>query len=214
MAILCPCLIDWRELVSHNRNDPKQVSPTECCTSRRSDPANIFDYSLHSPCSRLSMMALKSRMVEFKTEDGFGKGYLASPEKPRSGVLVLHAWWGLNDFFKSFANRLASQGFLVLAPDLHDGALARTVAEAKELHSKILDERVKKLVLGAADYLQSLPSLSGQKIGVVGFSMGAAWSLLLSTLKPENVGAVVVFYGTYPINFSKARASYLGHFAP
>ena len=159
-------------------------------------------------------MTVKSRMVEFKAEGGQGKGYLASPEKPRGAVLVLHAWWGLNDFFKSFANRLASQGFLALAPDLHDGALARTVAEAKELHSKILDERVKKLVLGAADYLQSLRSLSGQKIGVVGFSMGAAWSLLLSTLKPENVGAVVVFYGTYPINFSKARASYLGHFAP
>ncbi|TMI57583.1 dienelactone hydrolase family protein [Candidatus Bathyarchaeota archaeon] len=159
-------------------------------------------------------MTVKSRMVEFKAEGGQGKGYLASPEKPRGAVLVLHAWWGLNDFFKSFANRLASQGFLALAPDLHDGALARTVAEAKELHSKILDERVKKLVLGAAEYLQSLPSLSGQKIGVVGFSMGAAWSLLLSTLKPENVGAVVVFYGTYPIDFSKARASYLGHFAP
>ena len=159
-------------------------------------------------------MTVKSRMVEFKAEGGQGKGYLASPEKPRGAVLVLHAWWGLNDFFKSFANRLASQGFLALAPDLHDGALAMTVAEAKELHSKILDERVKKLALGAADYLQSLPSLSGQKIGVVGFSMGAAWSLLLSTLKPENVGAVVVFYGTYPIDFSMARASYLGHFAP
>ncbi len=159
-------------------------------------------------------MTVKSRMVEFKAEGGQGKGYLASPEKPRGAVLVLHAWWGLNDFFKSFANRLASQGFLALAPDLHDGALAMTVAEAKELHSKIIDERVKKLVLGAADYLQSLPSLSGQKIGVVGFSMGAAWSLLLSTLKPENVGAVVVFYGTYPIDFSMATASYLGHFAP
>ena len=67
------------------------------------------------------MMALKSRMVEFKAESGPGKGYLASPEKPRGAVLVLHAWWGLNDFFKSFANRLASQGFLALAADLHDG---------------------------------------------------------------------------------------------
>jgi len=153
-------------------------------------------------------------MVEFKTEGGQGKGYLALPEKPRGAVLVLHAWWGLNDFFKSFSNRLASQGFLAFAPDLHDGALARTVEEAKDLHSKIVDDRVKKIVLGAADYLQSLPSVSGREIGVVGFSMGAAWSLLLSTLKPENVGAVVVFYGTYPIDFSKARASYLGHFAP
>jgi carboxymethylenebutenolidase len=153
-------------------------------------------------------------MVDFKAEGGQGKGYLASPEKPRGAVLVLHAWWGLNDFFKSFADRLASQGFLALAPDLHDGAVAKSVEEAKELHSKIVDDRVKKIVLGAANYLQSIPSVSGRKIGVVGFSMGAAWSLLLSTLKPENVGAVVVFYGSYPIDFSKAEASYLGHFAP
>ncbi len=159
-------------------------------------------------------MTMKGRIVEFKVEGGQGKGYLASPEKARGVVLVLHAWWGLNDFFKGFTNRLASQGFLALAPDLHDGALAKTVEEAKELHSKIAEERVKKIVLGASDYLQSLPSVSGRKIGVVGFSMGAAWSLLLSTLKPESVGAVVVFYGTYPIDFSKAGASYLGHFSP
>ena len=160
------------------------------------------------------MMALKSRMVEFKTEGGPGKGYLASPEKPRGGVLVLHAWWGLNDFFKSFANRLASQGFLALGPDLYDGPLATSVDEAKELHSKVADDRVKQIVLGATDYLRLDPSISGAKIGVVGFSMGAAWSLLLSTLKPETVGAVVVFYGSYSIDFSKAEASFLGHFAP
>jgi carboxymethylenebutenolidase len=153
-------------------------------------------------------------MVEFKAEGGPGKGYLASPEKPRGGVLVLHAWWGLNDFFKSFANKLASQGFLALAPDLHDGALAKSVGEAKDLHSKIDNARIKQIVLGAADYLRSDPSISGRKMGVLGFSMGAAYSLLLSTLKPESVGAVVVFYGSWPIDFSKAQASYLGHFVP
>ncbi len=159
-------------------------------------------------------MMAKSRMVEFKAEGGPGKGYLASPEKPRGGVVVLHAWWGLNDFFKGFCNRLASQGFLALAPDLHDGAVAKSVGEAKELQSKVDEGRIRRIVLGAADYLQSDPSISGRKIGVVGFSMGAAWSLLLSTVKPESVGAVVVFYGTYLLDFSKAEASYLGHFVP
>jgi len=160
------------------------------------------------------MLALKGSMVEFKTEGRPGKAYLVSPEKPRGGVLVLHAWWGLNDFFKSFANRLASQGFLALAPDLYDGPLAKSVEEAKDLHSKLDDKRVKTIVLGAADYLRVDPSIHGRRIGVVGFSMGAAWSLLLSTLKPESVGAVVVFYGSYPIDFSKSSASYLGHFSP
>src|SRR5207253_1581004 len=153
---------------------------------------------------------IRSAVQLLLSEGRPGNGYLASPEKPRGGVLVLHAWWGLNDFFKSFANRLASQGFLALAADLHDGALATSVDGAKELQSKIANDRIKQIVLGAADYLRSDPSISGRKIGVVGFSMGAGWSLHLSTLKPETVGAVVVFYGTYPIDFSKAEASFLG----
>jgi carboxymethylenebutenolidase len=160
------------------------------------------------------MLALKDSMVEFKTEGRPGKAYLVSPEKPRGGVLVLHAWWGLNNFFRSFANRLASQGFLALAPDLYDGPVAKSVEEAKDLHSKLDDKRVKTIALGATDYLRVDPSIHGRRIGVVGFSMGAAWSLLLSTLKPESVGAVVVFYGSYPIDFSKSSASYLGHFSP
>ena len=163
--------------------------------------------------SSLSMTS-KGRMVEFSADGGSGRGYLAGPEKPRGKVLVLHAWWGLNDFFKSFADRLASQGFLAFAPDLYDGPIAKSVEEAKALHSKVDNKRIEKIVLGASEYLHSIPSVLGRKMGVVGFSMGAALSLELSTLKPESFGAVAVFYGTYPMDFSKAQASYLGHFAP
>ena len=159
-------------------------------------------------------MTAKGRIVEFSAEGRNGKGYLASPERARGKVLVLHAWWGLNDFFKSFTDRLASQGFLALVPDLYDGPIANSVEEAKSLHSKAKNERIEKIVLGASEYLQSIPSVPGRKMGVVGFSMGAAFSLLLSTLKPESIGAVAIFYGTYPMDFSKAQASYLGHFAP
>src|SRR5437667_2177475 len=101
------------------------------------------------------MMALKSRMVEFKVEGRPGNGYLSSPEKPRRGVLVLHAWWGLNDFFKGFANRLASQGLLALAPDLHDGAVATSVEGAKELRAKIADGMMKRIVLGSIESLRA-----------------------------------------------------------
>ncbi len=159
-------------------------------------------------------VASKGRMVEFSAEGVSGKGYLVSPEKSRGKVLVLHAWWGLNDFFKSFAGRLGSQGFVALAPDLYDGPVAKSVEEAKALQSKADNDRIEKIVLGASDYLKSIPSVSGRKMGVIGFSMGAALSLELSTLKPESVRAVVVYYGTYPIDFSKAQASYLGHFVP
>jgi carboxymethylenebutenolidase len=160
------------------------------------------------------LITAKGRMIAFDAESGQGTGYLVLPEKSRGKVLVLHAWWGLNGFFKSFADRLASQGFLALAPDLYDGPVATSVEEAKALHSKADNDRIEKIILGAVEHLRSIPQASGQKMGVVGFSMGAAWSLLVSTLKPESVGAVVVFYGSYPVDFSKSEASYLGHFVP
>src|SRR5260370_37429803 len=144
------------------------------------------------------MMALKSHMVEFPAEGRSGRGYLAIPEKTRGGVLVLHAWWGLNDFFKSFADKLASQGFVALAPDLYDGPIAKSVEEAKDLHSRVDNERIKQIVLGATDYLRTDSSISGHKIGVIGFSMGAAWSLSLSTLKPEPVGQIVFSHANSP----------------
>src|SRR5467141_1162344 len=120
-------------------------------------------------------------MVEFKTGTGKGTGYIGLPEKPRGGVLVLHAWWGLNDFFKSFCDRLASHGFLAFAPDLQGGKVAKTVSEAKELMPKIDEDSRRAIVLGALGYLRSQPSQSGRKTGVVGFSMGAFWALWLST---------------------------------
>jgi carboxymethylenebutenolidase len=157
-----------------------------------------------------------NRMVEFEAGSKQARGYLAVPSHPKGAVLVLHAWWGLNDFFKGYADRLASQGYLAFAPDLYDGPVAKTVEEAKVLHSEKEkdDVRMKTIILGAEEFLRSNPSVSGRKIGVIGFSMGAAWSYLLSTMKPESVGAVVVFYGAWPTDFSKAKAAFLGHFSP
>jgi len=88
-------------------------------------------------------------MVEFKTGTGKGTGYIALPEKPRGGVLVLHAWWGLTEFFKSFSDRLASNGFLAFAPDLQGGKFAKSVSEAKELMSKMDEDSRRAIVLGA-----------------------------------------------------------------
>ncbi len=98
-------------------------------------------------------MSRTNGIVEFRTASGVGKGYLAVPKKIRGGILVLHAWWGLNDFCKSFCNRLALEGYVAFAPDLHHGKVTGTISEAKELMVQRNFELNRREVAGAVDYL-------------------------------------------------------------
>lgn len=64
---------------------------------------------------------------------------------------------------------------------------------------------IMRIVTGAVELLKSHPAVDGEKVGVIGFSMGGGWSLWLSTQKPEDVGAVVVFYGTWEVALRNRR---------
>lgn len=143
-----------------------------------------------------------------------GTGYLAIPEQGHGpGVLVLHAWWGLNDFFKSVCDRLADEGFVALAPDLLDGGLA-TTPEAAEAQLAAADaDELAHLTRSSYWTLRDLPITPDSPLGVLGFSMGASMALWLSARVPEGVAATAVFYGTQDIDFEPARSAYLGHFA-
>lgn len=145
------------------------------------------------------------------------EGFLAAPpggEGP--GVLVLHAWWGLNDTIKSICKRLAESGFTAFAPDLYHGKVAATIPEAEAL-GKALDARYEQAraeIAGAARFLGERAGGAGRGLAVIGFSLGAYYALDISAAEPELIRSVVVFYGTGGgIDFSRARAAYLGHFA-
>ena len=140
--------------------------------------------------------------------------YLAVPKSGTgAGVLVLHAWWGLNDFFKDFCQRLAGEGFVAFAPDLYHGNIATTIEEAKQLRSKLKREQVSLDILSAVEQLHKLPSVTNKSLGIIGFSWGGHWALWLSLEKPAAIKAVTVFYATRNADYSQARAAYLGHFA-
>ncbi|RPI25410.1 MAG: dienelactone hydrolase family protein [Chloroflexota bacterium] len=154
-------------------------------------------------------------LIRYPYEATYAQGYLAEPASGAGpGVIVLHAWWGLNDFFKEICDRLAKEGFLVLAPDMYNGKVVKTVEEADQAVGSIDGRENRSRLVAAVDYLKAHPMHQGDDIGVIGFSMGGAWALLLSTLYPHAIAAVVVFYATGEGDFSAARAAYLGHFAP
>ncbi|MEO5669642.1 MAG: dienelactone hydrolase family protein [Ramlibacter sp.] len=143
-------------------------------------------------------------------------GFLVVPSSGSGpGVLVLHAWWGLNDVVKDFCTRLADAGFVVFAPDLYRGKVARDIAGAETL-AKALDAshlQAKAEIAEAAKFLGERANPPGSGIAVVGFSLGAYYALDVATAEPGCVHSVVLFYGTGGGDHSKSRAAYLGHFA-
>jgi carboxymethylenebutenolidase len=141
-------------------------------------------------------------------------GYEALPAGGRGhGVLLLHAWWGLNGVFRELCDRLAAEGFVVVAPDLWGGVTAATQDEAQQLVDNRDGEAIFHACSDALAYLRAHPAVTGEGLGAVGFSFGAAYALLLASTRPE-LRAVTIFYGTYPLDFSASQAAVLGHFAP
>lgn len=152
-------------------------------------------------------MSIQTSEIELTVNAKKVKAYLANGGGP--GVLLLHAWWGLKPFFKQVCDRIAEQGFTVLAPDLRDGQVAKTIDEAKALMEKSDGQFIGDTVFTAKDYLQT--RVKG-KLGVVGFSMGAAWSLIAAAHKPQDFGAVILFYGNEGVDYGKITAKVMGHF--
>jgi carboxymethylenebutenolidase len=145
-----------------------------------------------------------------------GRGYLATPSSCNGNpVLVLHAWWGLNDTIRNFCDKLADSGFTAYAPDLYHGKIARTISEAEVL-GRAMDtnpDKAKAAVAKGAKFLLEKSTGTEKKLAVIGFSLGAYFALELAAALPEYVKYVVLFYGTGPVDLSKSQASFLGHFA-
>jgi carboxymethylenebutenolidase len=140
--------------------------------------------------------------------------YVVEPQTGTGqGVLVLHAWWGLNTFFKKLCGRVAKEGFVVLAPDLYDGETASTIEEAEELSSKLKSETVSQTITQAAQRLLALSGPGKRSLGVIGFSLGGSWALWLTEQKSSPVAATVVFYATRPGNYRDSPSALQFHLA-
>ena len=143
-------------------------------------------------------------------------GFLAVPPTGKApGVLVLHAWWGLNDTMKAVCARLAESGFAAFAPDLYHGKVADNIADAETL-GKALDanhRQAKAEIAEATMFLNERVGQTDRGLAVIGFSLGAYYALDLAAADPEHIRSVVIFYGTGGGDYSTSRADYLGHFA-
>ncbi len=143
-----------------------------------------------------------------------GQAFLVNPtEKEKGpGVLVLHSWWGLTDWTKTYCRNLADEGYTVLAPDLLEGAQPQTEEEGESTLAALDPDELSGLVMSSAQTLRAVSEDSNKPLAVIGFSMGASLALWLSARLTHDVAAAVIFYGAQSIDFDDATASYQGHF--
>ena len=149
-------------------------------------------------------------MVSFGRRADAGRGYMAHSERVGPGVLVLHEFFGLQRSFMDYADRLNEAGFTVLVPDLYDGAIAGSVDEAKALAQSLdVDATLRKLHAAAS----FLTDNWHPRLGVVGFSLGADFAIVVTEQRP--VEAAVLYYGLGDLYDDPGGSTIptLGHFA-
>src|SRR5664279_1232224 len=159
---------------------------------------------------------MMGRTIDYKRPDGQGvSGYLADPVQGAAapGIVVIQEWWGLNDQIRGVADKLATAGYRALVADLYRGQVALGANEAQHLMEGLnFGDAAGQDVRGAAQYLKASGSA---KVGVTGFCMGGALTLLSAVHVPE-AGAAVTWYGYPPLEYvdaSKIKAPLMGHWA-
>jgi carboxymethylenebutenolidase len=154
-------------------------------------------------------------MTSFKRPDGKSvQGYLAEPAAggKAPGLVVIQEWWGLNAQIKGVADRMAAAGYRALVPDLYRGKVAVEAKEAEHLMTNLnFGDAAGQDVRGAVQHLKA----TSPKVGVTGFCMGGALTLLSAVNVPE-ADACVIWYGFPPLEYvdpTKIKAPLLGHYA-
>lgn len=164
----------------------------------------------------LSSFAAEPEQVSYKSGDETVQAVLYTPkgEGPFPALVVIHEWWGLNDWVKQQASKFADEGYVALAIDLYRGQVATTPDQAHEIMRGVPEDRAARDLLAATTYLRSLDSVNGKRVGAIGWCMGGGYALDLAIADPK-LKAVVINYGHLAVdknNLRKIHASVLGIF--
>jgi carboxymethylenebutenolidase len=164
----------------------------------------------------LPAVAQDTQTVSYKSGDETVNGYLASPSGggKHPAIIVIHEWWGLNDWVKDQTKQFAADGYVALAVDLYRGKLGTTPDEAHILMRGLPDDRGLRDLEAAFAYLATRPNVEANKIGAIGWCMGGGWSIKLAEDQPK-LAAFVVNYGPLPTDtaiIAKIKVPMLGNF--
>jgi carboxymethylenebutenolidase len=166
--------------------------------------------------STLSSFATEGKPVSYKSGDETVNAILYTPQGkgPFPALVVIHEWWGLNDWVKEQASKLADQGYMALAIDLYRGKVATTPDEAHQIMRGVPSDRANRDLLAASSYLRSLKNVDPAKMGDIGWCMGGGYALDLAIADPQ-LKTAVINYGhlaSDQATLQKINAAILGIF--
>ena len=163
-----------------------------------------------------TVFAAESRNVSYKSGDETVNAVMYAPpgKGPFPALVVIHEWWGLNDWVKEQASKLADQGYVTLAIDLYRGKVATTPDEAHEIMRGVPEDRANRDLLATSSYLRAQKNVDPKRVGSIGWCMGGGYSLNLALNDPK-LKAAVINYGHLAADeatLKKINAAILGIF--
>jgi len=163
-----------------------------------------------------SAFSATGKEVTYKSGDETVKAILYTPagKGPFPALVAIHEWWGLNDWVKEQAGKLADEGYVTLAIDLYRGQVATTPDQAHEIMRGVPEDRATRDLLAASSYLRSLKNVDPARVGSIGWCMGGGYSLDLAVHDPK-LAATVINYGhlaTEDATLQQINAPVLGIF--
>ena len=145
-------------------------------------------------------------------------GHFAFPSdmiEPLPAIIMIHEWWGLNDNIRAMAERLAGEGYIVLAVDLFGGDMATDPEAARLLMLRAVEDPA-----GVSSNIEQAFAFVSETAGApavasLGWCFGGGWSLNTAMMFPEQLDAAVIYYGQVTDDEDKLRpvqAPILGFF--
>lgn len=163
-----------------------------------------------------ALHAAGSRQITYISDGQPVHGLLYEPagKGVHAAIVVVHEWWGLDDWIKEQAQNLANEGYVVLAVDLYDGRVTANPATARQWMMHLDRRKAVDNVVAAAKYLAARRNVDANRIGAVGWCMGGGYAALLAVHDPD-LRAVAINYGELPVSreeLGRIHAAVLGIF--
>ncbi len=163
----------------------------------------LFTLAVLIGLAGLARAEVQHKVVNYTYDGTAMKGYLAwddAVQGPRPGILVVHEWWGLNDYARKRADMLAKMGYVAFAADMYgEGKTTEHPKEASAMAGMVRKnlKTWEGRALTALKVLQDDSKVDSKKLASIGYCFGGSTSLQLA-LAGAPIKAAVSFHGALP----------------